>query len=216
MVGPRRFLCVLCASAVNLFLITSTSAQIVTPRGKVAVIYREPNVESSIVAEVEPNGRWRLEFTGAEIPARLPSESSSLALKFLLPARDTGLAVLARVRGPGKGNEGWVEVEKVEVSPDPAWKIPADTLLFVPMKARQVPPLRVAPLGASIAARRCSYLLLVDPEGKVAGVRPLESAKDPALESALHLFRFAPMRVEGEPVHVLLAIRAEPRPQGKP
>lgn len=169
-------------------------------------------MESAIVGEVESNGRWRLEFTGAEIPARLPGESAALVLKFLLPARDTGLAVLARVRGPGKGNQGWVEAEKVEVSPDRGWKIPIHTLLFVPMKARQVPPLRAAPLSAGLESRRWSYLLLVDPEGKVAGVRPLESAADAALEAALQQFRFAPMRVEGEPVHVLLAIRAEPRP----
>lgn len=169
-------------------------------------------MESAIVAEVEPNGRWRLEFTGAEIPARLPGEPGALVLKFLLPARDTGLAVLARVRGPGKGNQGWVEAEKVEISPDPGWKIPIHTPLFVPMKARQVPPLRVAPLNAGLEPRRWSYLLLVDPEGKVAGVRPLESAADAALEAALQQFRFAPLRVEGEPIHVLLAIRAEPRP----
>lgn len=200
----------------NAVLACTAAAQVATPRGKVAAVYKQADMDSYIVAEVEPNGRWRLEFTGAEIAARLPGESPALLLKFLLPARDTGLALMARVRGPGKNNDGWVEAEKVEISPDPAWKIPSHTPLFVPMKARQLPPLRAAPPAATSPTKPCSYLLLVDPEGKVAGLRPLESPTDPALEGALRQFRFAPVRVEGEPTHVLLAIRAEPRPQGKP
>ena len=194
-------------------LASASLAQVVTPRGRFAAIYEAPDPISPIVAEVGRTGRWRLQFTGAKIAARLPKESSSFLFAFLLPARDTGKALLARVHIPGKKNQGWVEVEKVEISPERFWKIPADTLLFVPMRARHLPPLRVALLPAGLRNRSCSYLLLVDTEGKVASLRPLEDVTDPALEAALQQFQFAPTVVEGEPTHVLLAIRAEPRPR---
>jgi len=196
------------AGLFSILLAASAAAQVVTPRGKVAAVYKDPGLESFIVSEVEANGRWRLDFSAAEIPARLPDESSPSALvRFLLPARDNGVSVLARVRGPGKKNEGWVDPEKIDISADPAWKIPSSTLLFVPMKARQVPPLRAAALPAGAGSKPVSFLLLVDLDGKVAGVRPLDASADPETENALRQFRFAPMRLEGEPVYVLLAVR---------
>ncbi len=211
----------LVALALPAVLAGPAAAQIVTPRGRVAAVYKQHDMESSIVAEVEPNGRWRLDFSGAEVPVRLPEESAAatrsersgqpVAMKVLLPARDNGFSVLARVKGPGKKNEGWVDPEKVEISPDPAWKIPAATLLFVPMKVRQVPPVKAAAIPVAAQGKSGAYLLLIDPEGKVAGVRPLEGAAEPALENALLQFRFVPMRFEGEPVHVLLAVRVESR-----
>ena len=186
-------------------------AQVVTPRGHFAAIYEAPDPISPMVAEVEPTGRWRLQFTGAKIAARLPKESSAFQFTFLLPARDTGRALLARVHIPGKKDQGWVESAKVEVSPARFWKIPTDTPLFVPMRARHLPPLRVAPLPTGLQNRPCSYLLLVDTEGKVASLRPLEDSTDSSLEAALRQFQFAPAVVDGEPTHVLLAIRVEPR-----
>ena len=202
---------VLATSLISALLASACLAQVVTPRGSFAAIYKAPDPASPFVAEVEPSGRWRLQFTGAKIAARLPKESSEFEFAFLLPARDTGKALLARVHIPGKKDQGWVEPAKVEVSPAPFWKIPANTLLFAPMRARHLPPLRVAPLPAGLQNLPCSYLLLVDTEGKVASLRALEGATDPALESALRQFQFAPMVVDGEPTHVLLAIRVGPR-----
>jgi len=183
------------------------AAQIITPRGKDAAVYRDPDIASPIIGEVEANGRWRIEFGAAEVIARLPAESPAVELRFLLPARDTGAAVMFQVRGPGRGTEGWVIPEKVEVSPAPFWKIPSDTLLFVPVRIRHLPPIRAASLPAGLRIKPCSYLLLVDREGKVAGLRPLRETTEPELEAALRQFRFAPVRLEGEPIHVLLALR---------
>lgn len=191
-------------------------AQVVTPRMKMVPIYRHADMDSGIVAEVEPDGRWRLDFSGAEAAARLPAETPGLGLTFLLPARDDGFAVMARVRGRGRKNLGWVEADKVDISLDLAWKLPTSTLVFVPMKARQIPPLRSLPEAKDLAAHRGSYLLLVDPEGGVVAVRPLEGAGDQAVEAAVRRFRFAPIRVEGESVHVLLALRLQPQSQEKP
>jgi hypothetical protein len=81
----------------------------------------------------------------------------------------------------------------------------------VPMRIRHLPPIRVASLPASLRIKPCSYLLLVDREGRVAGLRPLKDTTEPELEAALRQFRFAPVRMEGEPVHVLLALRATPK-----
>lgn len=205
-------------------LLTPAFSQIVTPRGKMAAVYQQADIESTIISEVEPDGRWRLDFTGAEIPGRLPDESAAYTLRFLLPGRDTGFVLLARVKGPGRRNEGWVNPETVEISPDPAWKIPPDTLMFVPMKARHIPPLKAASLPAGVPAKSASYLLLVDPEGKVLKVRSLDvsdpaihpnaqntRAGDPVMDDAMKQFRFAPVRVEGDPVHLLMAIRIEPK-----
>lgn len=196
--------------AASCLLPSTAAAQVVTPRGKDAAVYQDAGIESPIVAQVEADARWRLEFTAAEIPARLPSDTP-LTFRFLLPARDTGMAVMARVRGPGKRNEGWVEPEKVKILPDPFWKLPPDAPLYVPMRARQVPPIRSAKVPAGFRATACSYLLLLDSEGRVAGLRPLSAATDPALEEVLRQFRFAPVRVEGEAMHLLVALRAEPR-----
>ena len=195
-------------------------AQVITPRRKVAAVYKEPDLESIIISEVEPNGRWRLDFSGAEIATRLPDEAAGgPEIKFLLPGRDNGSALMAHVRGPGKKNDGWVDPEKIEISPDAAWKIPTTSVLFVPLRARQIPPLRAGSLPAALPAASLpagSWMLLVDPEGRVAGVRPVADpapaaavpAADAAtIEAALRQFRFAPMRFEGEPVHVLLAVR---------
>ena len=204
---------VLATLLISALLASACLAQVVTPRGSFAAIYEAPDPTSPFVAEVEPTGRWRLQFTGAKIAARLPKESSEFEFAFLLPARDNGKALLARVHIPGKKDQGWVEPAKVEVSPAPFWKIPTNTRLFTPMRARHLPPLRVAPLPAGLQNCPCSYLLLVDTEGKVASLHPLEDSTDPGLEAALKQFQFAPTVVEGEPTHLLLAIRVEPRPR---
>ena len=183
------------------------AAQVITPRGKDAAVYRDPDIDSPIVGEVEADGRWRIEFGAAEVTARLPAEWPGVEFRFLLPARDTGPALMLEVRGPGRGNQGWVTPERVEISPAPYWKIPTDTLLFVPMRIRHLPPIRAASLPAGLRVKPCSYLLLVDREGRVAGLRPLRENTEPELEAALRQFRFAPVRMEGEPVHVLLALR---------
>jgi hypothetical protein len=187
-------------------------AQVLTPRGDDAAVYETPNMaELRIIAQVRPDGKWRLEFTGSQAAIRLPSESDAVSLTFLLPARDTGLAVLARARGPGKNNQGWVEVSRIEVSPEAEWKLPRNTVLFVPMTPRQVPRFRAAGLPPNLRVKPCSYLVMIDPEGKVLALRLLEGAPSSPFEAALSEFRFVPVRVEGESAHVLVAIRAEPR-----
>ncbi len=198
-----------CAALLAVLLPAAASAQIVTPRSRTAPVYQQADMESTIVGEIEPDGRWQLDFSGAELPAKM-SEDPGTSLKFLLPGRDNGTYVFARVRGRGKRDQGWVLPEKIEVSPDAGWKIPRTTLVFAPMRARQVPPVRTVPHFAERPAKAASYLLLITPEGNVAGVRPLDGADaNPALESALQQMRFAPLRFEGEPVHVLLAIKVE-------
>ena len=195
------------AALLATLLAAATSAQIVTPRSRTAPVYQQADMESTIVAEIEADGRWRLDFTGAELPAKMP-EDPGATMKFLLPGRDNGMHVFARVRGRGKRDEGWALPDKIEVSPDAGWKIPRTTLVFAPMRARQVPPVRTVPRFTAPPAKTSSYLLLIGPEGEVAGVRPID-APNPALEAALQQMRFAPLRFEGEPVHVLLAVKIE-------
>lgn len=208
--GLRPILASVLLACLSLVPARLLPAQVVTPRGNDAAVHEQPDLESNIVSEVEPDGRWRLDFAGSEILARLPAETPGIVFKFLLPGRDSGVALMARVRVPGKRTQGWVEPEKLDISPEAFWKIPRDTRVFAPMTRHQVPPLHAAPVPAGLTTKKCSYLLLVDPSGKVAGLKLLDGDANPALEGALKNFRFAPIRLEGEPIHLLLAIQAEP------
>lgn len=186
------------------------NAQLVTPRGDDAIVYHSADVDSPhIVAQIERDAVWRLEFDGAQAQARLPEDYQGPVIRILMPARNTGSSVLAHVRGASKRDNGWVEPGKIEISPDSVWKIRRDTSLFVPMIANQIPPIREAPLPAGMKAKAATFLVLAEPDGKVLGVRRTDGAEDPEFEKALKGFRFAPIMVDGEPSYLLLAIKVE-------
>ncbi len=190
--------------------VAPAKAQLVTPRGDDAIVYQSADIEAPhIVAQIERDAVWRLEFDGAQAQPRLPESYQGPAIKVLMPARHTGATVLAHVRGANKRDIGWVEPGKIDISPDSAWKIRRDTSLFVPMIANQIPPIREAPVPAGVKARAATYLLLAEPDGKVIGVRRTDGAENPALETALKEFRFSPIVVDGDPSYLLLAIKVE-------
>jgi len=200
----------LCLLALQVFP-PAAAGQVVTPKGRVAPVYRADRVDSGMIAQVEADGRWRLDFHGAEVAAPLPGLSRA-DVRYLLPARDNGRSLLARVQGPGRNDNGWIEPASLEISPERFWKIPRASLLFVPMRERQVPPLVSASLEVAPKAGR-SYLLLIDPDGRVIDVAPLvdyhekkETEPDPAIEAALKQWQFTPSLLEGEPVHMVLGI----------
>ncbi len=187
-------------------------AQLVTPRERDTPVYRSPNSDRmTMIGQVEPDRPWRLEFSAAEAPVKLPAGAAAPGpLKFLLPGRDTGVAIFAKVRGPGKSSDGWVEPDKVDISPDPYWKLRPNALLFVPLVAGQIPAITSGQAPANLGAARCSYFVLVNPEGKVAGLRLIDGDSDAALETAVKEWRFPPIRLEGDPAYMVLALRAEP------